>query len=122
MTADPLEEDNLALDARYKDLIEEYDALLRKEINYPSVSMEVAKYNQDMAKWWTQNEPNWKGILGGTVNSTKYKPPKQYLNYDWGELWKLGPAGYWKAWDQWLNGPVEITKCSSNLTYNWPPQ
>ena len=46
-------------------------------------------------------------------------------NNDWGELWQLGPKGYWEAWDAWMGSEPTITPtitpCPSTLEHNWPP-
>ena len=37
--------------------VEELDRLLKQTIDYRTVSLAVAKYNQAMARWWMQDEP-----------------------------------------------------------------
>merc|ERR1711988_2001971 len=76
LTADPDEWANLAdpellrtdpvQHKRYQAVVEDMDALLRKSIDYPSVTREVARYNLRMAEWWMNTEPNWQGVLNGT--------------------------------------------------------
>lgn len=58
------------------------------QVDYPKVSMEVATYNLDMAKWWTQTEPNWRAIVNGTGNSTgSFGKAQSYLKpTDWNQL------------------------------------
>jgi hypothetical protein len=65
------------------------------------VSMDVATYNLDMAKWWTgpTGEPNWRAIVNGTGWSDKKSPHDRLecLNPDWGQLWQKRPPAYWKV-------------------------
>ena len=50
--ADPDEMVNLALDPQHHDLSVEMDVLLKGRIDYPNVTMDVARYNQAMARFW----------------------------------------------------------------------
>ena len=86
--------------------------------------MQVAKYNLDMARWWVKSEPKWHCILNGTCLGSGGRSRADLDaglggNY-WGELWKLGPKGYWQAWNTWINGEPAITPCLSTLEHNWP--
>ena len=49
VTSDPEEYVNLALDPGYAPLIETMDAMLKKQIDYPKITMDVASYNIEMA-------------------------------------------------------------------------
>ena len=109
-------------------LVNDLDALLRTDIDYPSVTRDVASYNIKMAKWWMGAEPHWKGVLGGTANASWSQPPGRNilsLNADWGELWKEHPPRYWHAWNEWLNvsdaaaETPEIPKCPSVVEHGW---
>lgn len=113
------------------------EKLLLLQIPYPQVTMEVAQYNLDMARWWVKNEPMWKCIVNGTCfdpaggrsrsdlgaggNCQPTRPGGQ--SNCWADLWQRGPKGYWKAWNEWIQTaePV-ITPCLSTLEYNWPPK
>jgi len=120
LTSDPNENINLALNAKNKKLLDHMEKLLLAQADYPKISMDVAKHNIDMAKWWIEDQPKWKCILNGTCVDAG-KRQQGVLNADWGTLWQLGPASYFKAWDQWINSPPTITKCLSTLTHDWPP-
>eukprot|EP00051_Salpingoeca_urceolata_P010972 m.134885 g.134885 ORF g.134885 m.134885 type:complete len:330 (+) comp16929_c0_seq6:73-1062(+) len=122
LSSDPEENINLATDPKHAPLVQAMDAKLRQQVDYPSVTMDVAQYNLDMARWWTTAEPDWQGILAGTAISKKFPRNQGQLNPDWGQLWEEGPEGYWKAWWDWVDSPPTINPCPSNLTYNWPPQ
>ena len=109
-------------------LINQLDSELRKQIDYPAVTKDVASYNIQMARWWMDSTPGWAAIVNGTWavtgNGTYHKSPRGELNEDWGELWQLGPAGYWEAWNTWVHADATnppITKCSAELSYAWPP-
>lgn len=73
---------NLALDPMYKNLVARMEKLLLAQVNYPAVSLNVAKYNIDMAKWWVNTEPKWKCILNGTCGQGSRG--QKTLNDDWG--------------------------------------
>ena len=61
LTADPDEWHNLALKtslehAHYAPLLADLDALLKSKVDYPEVAKDVARYNIQMARWWTQTD------------------------------------------------------------------
>lgn len=128
---------NLALkkdsDPAVAALIVKLDAELLKQVDYPSVSMDVARYNIDMARWWMDSTPTWAAIVNGswavTGNRTWEQSTRGELNEDWGELWQTKPltghgatpSDYWKAWNEWVNADAVITPCGDELTHNWPP-
>eukprot|EP01079_Euglenida_sp_SAG-EU17-18_P012469 gene12469-345_t len=56
LASDPNEDTNLALDPKYSDLISSLDIFLRKYVEYPSVSNDVASYNVKMANWWVNHQ------------------------------------------------------------------
>ena len=130
LTADPDEMTNLALKKPNHALLLELDALLRKAIPYPAVSIEVAKYNIAMAKWWMNDEPQWRAILAGTANSTNHGGPQTCLSHicakggsDWGEVWQVGTeAGgkYMQAWHKWIESEPAVVPCPASLTFDWP--
>lgn len=68
VTSDPNEMTNLALQKTpaVAALIAELDADLRKQVDYPVVSMDVATYNIEMARWWMDTTPTWASIVNGT--------------------------------------------------------
>ena len=139
LTADPDEWNNLAeglgqlfgaratsAEARaahpYGALASELDALLRTEIDYPSVTRDVANYNMQMTRWWMGVESNWRGVLEGGNATHPQGKNHGVLNADWGELWNEHPDDYFKAWWLWLNstdgvGGPAIPSCPSTLTY-----
>ena len=138
LTADPNEMTNLALQktpavaAQIKSL----DAALREQVDYPAVTMDVAQYNIDMARWWMESTPGWAAVVNGTWAVTgnrtvpSFKKGSGQLNADWGELWQTvaltghgaSTETYWAAWNEWVHAAKpEITPCGSDLTHNWPP-
>jgi hypothetical protein len=133
LTADPNEMVNLAtaspLPASTTALIKQLDAALRLQVDYPAVTKDVASYNIQMARWWVATTPGWAAIVNGTWavtgNGTWHRGGGQtWLNEDWGKLWQLGPAGYWKAWNEWIHADASdppITKCNAELSHAWPP-
>lgn len=137
LTADPDEWTNLAQDPAHATLVATLDTLLKSKIDYPEVTKDVARYNIQMARWWTSTEPKWKEILGGIGHSAKSQPPGRGnctnipLRCElsagneayWGEIWRGWPQGYWAAWNKWINGSigddVSIPACPSGLVHNW---
>ena len=130
LTADPHENQNLYdYNDHYRSMIPELDALLRETIDYPNVSLAVAKYNQEMARWWMgQNPDSWPAILNGTAYASHAGKSQQCLanhstkcpaGSDWGEVWQVRNADYLDAWNDWLNSEPKVVPCPSNLTYNW---
>ena len=105
-------------------LAAELDALLRTDIDYPAVTMDVATYNVAMARWWMGVESNWRGVLEGGNAKHPQGRGNGALNADWGELWDERSDEYFKAWWLWLNstdasGNPTIPKCPSVLEYGW---
>lgn len=102
-------------------LTSELDALLLTEIDYPSVTLDVAKYNLQMVRWWMGVEGNWRGVLEGGNATHPQGNNHGVLNADWGELWNEHPDAYFKAWWLWLNSTNRdipaIPLCPSTLTY-----
>ena len=143
LTADPDEWHNLALKtslehAHYAPLLADLDALLKSKVDYPAVAKDVARYNIQMARWWTQTEPKWREILGGTGHSDHSQPPGRNCSNPkfvvscelgagqeayWGEIWQQWPEGYWSAWNRWINGSigddVSLPACPSGLVHDW---
>lgn len=127
LTADPDEMHNLALKPGYADTVSELDALLRTEINYPNVSLAVAKYNIEMAQWWMRNESNYQSILNGTEMAKYQRGPQACLmshekcqgGSDWGEVWRIRNDDYQSAWDAWIEAGPRVVPCPDSLTYNW---
>ena len=72
-------------------------------------------------RWWIGYEPNWRAVINGTGNGTSLPRVQDSLNPEWGQLWQLGPKGYWQAWNEWIEGGPVIRKCLSDAAYNWPP-
>eukprot|EP00730_Choanoeca_flexa_P007832 TRINITY_DN12397_c4_g1_i1.p1 TRINITY_DN12397_c4_g1~~TRINITY_DN12397_c4_g1_i1.p1 ORF type:complete len:567 (+),score=133.77 TRINITY_DN12397_c4_g1_i1:2620-4320(+) len=121
LTADPDEHVNLALDPSYHGLVGELDRELRGLINYPNVTMNVATYNQDMAKWWMSTESNWRAILNGSQTGNLPNKGQDDLNKDsWASVWNMNADGCQAAWDKWIQSPPTITPCLHVLEYNWP--
>lgn len=130
LTADPQETTNVHNESNhYRALVNDLDALLQETIDYPKVSLSVATYNQQMAKWWMSTQPQWQAILNGTANATGAPQAQQCLankslcprgGSDWGEVWQLHDEEYLEAWNDWLTSEPAIVPCPSNLTYNWP--
>eukprot|EP00045_Choanoeca_perplexa_P018203 m.282010 g.282010 ORF g.282010 m.282010 type:complete len:561 (+) comp17744_c0_seq17:3-1685(+) len=121
LTSDPNEYTNLALDPDYSTLVSQLDQRLQSLIDYPNVTMEVAKYNQDMARWWMDTESNWRSILNGSETGNLPNKGQDDLNADgWASVWMLDPEGCQAAWDKWINSPPAITPCLDVLEYNWP--
>eukprot|EP00035_Acanthoeca_spectabilis_P008232 m.150745 g.150745 ORF g.150745 m.150745 type:complete len:568 (+) comp14270_c0_seq4:127-1830(+) len=121
LTEDPDENHNLALDPDAGPLIAKMEALIMSKVDYPKVSMQVAEDNIAMAKWWTQNQSLWKCIVNGTCELPKKTANGVALNPEWGQLWQLGPAGYWMAWEEWINSPPKVVPCMAAMEYAWPP-
>lgn len=109
----------------YGGLASELDALLRTDIDYPAVTLDVATYNIQMTRWWMGIESNWRGVLeGGNSSHPKMSRQAKPLNADWGELWLEHPDKYFTAWWRWLNssstaGTPAIPKCPSTLEHGW---
>ncbi len=144
LTADPDEWHNLALDtpgnAQYKPLLAELDKVLRAKIDYPEVAKDVARYNIQMARWWTRTEPNWRAVLAGKGLAEHSQPPGHNCSDPkaaerceifadeawWGELWQTYPDGYWSAWNHWIEGSigddVSMPACPSGLVHDWKKQ
>jgi len=122
LTADPDENHNLALEPANGGLVARMERLLLAQVDYPTVSMQVAEDNIAMAKWWTRNQTNWRCMVNGTCEKPGKGGSQTWLNPDWGELWQLGPASYWKAWDKWINSPPKVVPCMSAMEYAWPPE
>ena len=126
LTEDPDEWNNLALQSgpsgkggtsgklgkpgepgKWAPLIKELDSLLKTAINYPEVARDVARYNLEMARWWTRTEPNWRGVLNGSKLASHSQPPGHDCGKkpeacelaegqvaDWGEIWSEHPSWY----------------------------
>ena len=124
LTEDPGEWNNLALQSGPKcaPLIKELDGLLKTAIDYPEVARDVARYNLEMARWWTRTEPNWRGVLNGSKLASHSQPPghdcaehptacelAEGQVADWGEIWSEHPSWYFDAWDRWINTPANAT-------------
>merc|ERR1719272_226961 len=124
LTSDQDEHTNLANDD--PKLVKHLEGLLLPQIDYPAVTMDVAQYNIDMVKWWMSNETKWQCIVNGTCTDNALGPSKSCLNASsidyWGDIWQLGPAGYWKAWNEFVDAGPVIQPCLSTLEHNWPPQ
>lgn len=129
VSSDPNEMTNLALQKTpaVSALIAELDADLRKQVDYPAVSLDVATYNIDMARWWMDSTPTWAAVINGTwavtgngtlctkPHATCQRGGSGQLNADWGLLWQTkeltghgaAPSVYWDAWNAWVhNDPV----------------
>ena len=139
LSADPSESRNLAVEepSAHAAAIAQLDALLRKSIDYPSVSMKVADYNIKMARWWMADEPNWRAVLNGTANSTHHTGAQSCLasqkagpghnqapaawyckgGSDWGEVWQNDNEKYLQAWMDWVQAEPKIVPCPDTLTY-----
>ena len=52
-------------------------------IDQPRLRVQVAKYNIAMAKWWMQDETDWRNIVAGTANSSKHGGPQVPLGLVW---------------------------------------
>ena len=127
LTADPDEMHNLARIGSFQDQIDELDALLRKTVDYPAVSLAVATYNIEMARWWMRDEPDWLHILNGTASSKHHTGVQTCLSAqpqckggsDWGEIWQVNNSKYLQAWEQWVSGSPKIVPCPDTLTFDW---
>jgi hypothetical protein len=137
LTADPEEWANLANPRSYGPGLSErhrrqhnlavasrMDALLRKSIDYPAVTREVAQYNLDMARWWIRSEPHWRGVLSGTHPASRPQPladrVNATLNWDWGKLWQEHPDWYFDTWQRWVAGEESLVpQCPSALVHKW---
>jgi len=124
LTSDPDENTNLAKDQ--PKLVNHLEKLMLPQLPYPDVTMDVAQYNIDMVKWWITTETKWACIVNGTCTDDLKGAAKSCLNASdenyWGEIWQQGPAGYWKAWHEFVNAGPVIQPCLANLEHNWPPQ
>ena len=79
------------------------DALLRAQIDYPSVARDIAKYQHEQFVWWTSNQTDWrKEIASGDVR--------------WQEAWAAHPAEALAAAEAYLasNGTT-ILACDGRL-------
>lgn len=123
LTSDPNEKKNLAQEQ--PDLVAHLEALMLPQLNYPAVTMDVAQYNLDMVKWWMKNESVWSGIVNGTAVDNAKGRARSNLNASdecyWCQIWQQGPAGYWEAWNEFVNSPPVIRPCLSTAEHNWPP-
>ena len=148
LTSDPNEWHNLALhpSAKWSALVAELDALLKTAIDYPEVARDVARYNIQMARWWTQSEPHWEGVLNGSQIASHTQPGNKPCTPEkiqagactigegkdptsWSDLWKEHPAWYQRAWDRWINTSIAtapdsvlIPKCpdgKERLVHGW---
>ena len=124
LTSDPDEKHNLA--NTQPDLLNHLEGLLLPQVNYPAVTRDVAQYNLDMLKWWMSTETKWACIVNGTCTDDAMGRAKSCLNASdinyWADIWQLGPAGYWKAWNEFVDAGPVIQPCLSTLEHNWPPQ
>lgn len=132
LSSDPDELYNLA--ASMPEVVARLEKKLLEHIPYPDVTMEVAQYNLDMARWWVANESMSSCILDGTCRDTIEGKSRADLSCGkapmcawngtncWATEWQKGPAGYWAAWKDWISQtePV-IAPCNSALEHNWPP-
>ena len=105
MTADPAEMVNLLVpgDAAAKAIAARLDALLRAEIDYPSVAREVALYQRQQFGWWVSNQTDWKKeIASGDVR--------------WQQAWARHPEAALAAAEAFLatNGSL-ILACDGSL-------
>jgi arylsulfatase A-like enzyme len=79
------------------------DALLRAQIDYPSVARDIAKYQHEQFVWWTSNQTDWrKEIASGDVR--------------WQKAWAAHPAEALAAAEAYLasNGTT-IFACDGRL-------
>ena len=71
------------------------------------MARDVARYNLEMARWWTRTEPNWRGVLNGSKLASHSQPPGHDCGKkpeacelaegqvaDWGEIWSEHPTWY----------------------------
>ena len=63
--------------------IKSLDAALREQVDYPAVTMDVAQYNIDMARWWMESTPGWAAVVNGTwaVTGNGTVPSSKTVSY-----------------------------------------
>ena len=87
------------------DLVAKYDTELRKVIDYPAVSNDVAKYNHDSFKSWTEREKDWKGQL-------------ERRELRWSSSFHHNTTASLSAIDTWLSEEPTVKACRNSMV--WP--
>lgn len=88
-----------------------------------------------MARWYVKDQgADWKQVISNMSSWSKvwgryvYGPRAPLGSFLWPSaavcsrlrLPVRDPDAAWKAWDDWINGPVKIHACRSDWV--WPPQ
>lgn len=102
LSDDAEEKHNLA--AEMPEVVAEFDAKLRKVVDYVAVSQDVAQYNQLSFRAWVNRTSNWKD---------------QIVTGRWADPFKADTAASFAAIDAWLAEPPTVKACRSELVF--PP-
>ena len=99
--------------------IKSLDAALREQVDYPAVTMDVAQYNIDMARWWMESTPGWAAVVNGTwaVTGNRTVPSSKkgsgQLNADWGELRQtVALTGHGASTETYWASPMAAPACA----------
>lgn len=121
----------------YTSVASALDAELRKTVDYPSVSLDVATYNLDMTKWfinttknWNEtiaNLPSWKYVWARCVELQEHDAAAILLVKRHGRSLILhvlfldsyrDPQAAWAAFNEWYNAKPQILACRHDWV--WP--
>lgn len=106
LTADVNEDTNLVDDPAHADRLQLLLTKLNSVVDFAAVSKNVAKYNYDSMKYWTENTDNWQDEMG-----------KASLR--WSTSWNQNAEGAVAAVEEWLAKPPAVEACRSERA--WPP-
>ena len=107
LTHDPGEMVNLIHHSLYANTITTLETNLKSVVDYEQVAKEVAQYNQDSFRAWTQHTADWKDIVQGD---------KMSWHVSWQEA---GDGPSMAAIEEWLSQPPNVAACRKDLV--WPP-
>jgi hypothetical protein len=102
LSDDAGEKNNIA--AANPQIVAEFDAKLRRVVDYVEVSNDVANYNQLSFRAWQNRTENWK---------------VQVATGRWAGPFEADAAASFAAIDEWLSEPPAVKACRSDLVY--PP-
>ena len=110
LSADPGEFDDLLgrgrnASAATAKLVEQLDTSLRSTIDYPTVAQDVAQYNLDSFRAWTDSTADWQDAIH--AKSLRWTPS-----------WDADASGAAAAVQEWLAKPAEVLPCRGSVV--WP--
>ncbi|KAL3917762.1 MAG: hypothetical protein SGILL_004557 [Bacillariaceae sp.] len=108
LSNDPNEHTNLIHRKDYATIVRTLDTQLRSVVDYESVALDVAKYNQLSMKHWINATENWKELLADD-------------KLRWHRSWEAaGTEDAIETIETWLAGEPKVLACRDSLV--WPSE